>query len=265
MKLSMMIITLLCLKACGPHSSSGLPAKPMKPNAEKLKIDDDKETYMASLISLNVTASRAVSGAVTLHREGDFISAHVRINGSDPDVIHAQNIHVGTTCPVEAADSNLDGAVDAMEANLYTEGIMLPLDGDINSQYSLLNMYPVSDDWGSYVYSQSASYKLFMEDLASTDENPDDDIVKPAIHSFNFDGKVVMIQKSADNNQTIPVACGVLRRVWTIPGDFENDDATVGTTRVRPLPGPTPDRRNDSSTSPETRKPCVRTALGKDC
>ncbi|MCM2350787.1 MAG: hypothetical protein NDI69_12260 [Bacteriovoracaceae bacterium] len=250
-----------------------------------------KETYLATLTPLNQEIAGKTSGAVTIHLEGDFLAAHVRVLGSAPNVIHAQNVHIDGLCPTETADANLDGIIDIVEANHFTGPILIPLDGDINSQYSLLGMYPVADTWGSYIYSQTASLESFLQDMKMEDEDPLDDIVKLREAVFNLDGRVVMIHGVADEldlpetaagkndlsgAQTLPIACGRLKRVWTVPGRMEDDDRTVGRTRIRPpadaansgstnsgdergtngTSGDVTGSRQDGPSSVEDREPC---------
>lgn len=303
MKKIMPLVILLTLVGCGDdhggRRSSGLKAQDPAVDPvvgdpiefERLEVEreaDVMETYLASFTPLNEKIAGKVSGSLTIHKEGDFLAAHVRVLGAAPKIIHAQNIHFGQVCPTEAADLNQDGVVDIMEAHQFTGNTFIPLDGDINSQYSLLGSYPVADDWGAYVYSQIGSYTLFMQDLAAADEVPDDFIVKPAVAGFNLQGKVVIIQGVAEDitlpesaesttdltaNQTLPIACGVLDRVWTVPGSVEEDDVTVGSTRV-PSPGreggspgrPTTRPNRNERTSPlGVRKPCVREDSSKRC
>lgn len=303
MKKMMPLVILVTLVGCGDDHGGRRRSnlKTQDPSVDRVEIDrveaerlevareaDVMETYLASFTPLNEKIAGKVSGALTIHKEGDFLAAHVRVLGAAPKIIHAQNVHFGQVCPTEAADLNQDGVVDIMEAQQFTGNTFIPLDGDINAQYSLLGTYPVADDWGAYVYAQTGSYTLFMQDLAAADEVPDDHIVKPAVAAFNLQGKVVMIQGVAEDinlpesaesttdltaNQILPIACGILDRVWTVPGSVEEDDVAVGSTRV-PAPGreggrpgrPTTRPNRDERTSPlGVRKPCVREASSKRC
>lgn len=296
MKHTILLILIFSLSGCG-NEGRRVKAPVMKASSPDPAVrgeSQSSETYLASFLPLNEKFAGKVSGSLTIHKEGDFLAAHVRLLGAAPNIIHAQNVHFGGLCPNEAADTNLDGVVDIEEAGPYTDSIYVPLDGDINSQYSLFGMYPMADAWGAYVYSQTASFTRFMEDLAAPDEVEGDLIVKPANATFDLEGRVVMIQGVADEsalpetvaatagltgNQSMPIACGVLNRVWSVPGSIEGDDISVGTTRVparsgqpsttRPPTAENPGthrRAENERTSPlGTRKPCVREAHGKDC
>lgn len=275
MKMNLLLLLLAFnFTACdskGRQSSQHLQ-RTRPPVENSLRADDEerpivKETFLATLTPLNQEIAGKTSGAVTIHWEGDFLAAHVRVLGSAPNIIHAQNVHIDGLCPTETADINLDGIIDIVEANHYTGPILIPLDGDINSQYSLLGMYPVADTWGSYIYSQTASLESFLQDMKMEDEDPLDDIVKLDEVLFNLDGRVVMIHGVADElslpdtvagknelsaAQTLPIACGRLNRVWTVPGRMEDDDRIVGRTRIKP---PVDGANSGSANSGDTQQP----------
>lgn len=244
---------LLDLSACGQNISGDQNNSNV--SAEKLGITNEaielqqNVTYMAVLNSLNSKVAENVSGSFTLHKESDFVVADMRVSGSAANIIHSQNVHVGIACPTIEADTNQDGIIDIVEARQYVGGVIIPLDGDINNQYSLLGMFPVADNWGSYIYSQTASFERLLEDLRSEDENLNDDVVKLGSSPLSLVGKAVIINGIGDDvilaqsvltdagltaNQSLPVACGIITKVVSIPGTFEPDDITIGTVRSGP-------------------------------
>ena len=241
---------LLDVTACGRNESSG--QKNYNISTEKLGITQEdvarqgNVTYLAVLNSLNSKVAGNVSGSFTFHKENDFVVMDVRVSGSAPNIIHSQNVHVGTFCPTIEADTNQDGIVDLIEARQSVGGVIIPLDADINNQYSLLGMFPIADNWGAYIYSQTASFERLLEDLKSEDENVNDDVLKLGDLPLTLIGKAIMINGIADDvilaesvstaggltaNQSLPVACGIITKVVSIPGTFEPDDITIGSVR----------------------------------
>jgi hypothetical protein len=285
---------LMQLSSCGKIKSSLMPdlhaehdqlrMAPSSPGLNQKELEEEV-TYLAVLNPVNAQVAGQVYGAVTFNRTGDFMVGDVRVSGAAPDIIHAQNIHIGSMCPTEAADVNEDGIIDVFEMHRYTESILIPLDGDLNSQFAGSGLYPVADPWGSYVYSKVASFPEFLLDLQSPDENVFDNVIKLSKQrSFNLLDKVVIIHGVAPetplpytvasfsgltSQATLPIACGVFTKVEATPGVIEEDDITLG--RVARSVEDAPDeeaeedrpdetnddqgngeRRSDSENSPET-------------
>lgn len=289
MKMSLILISLALLGSCQPDSSgaNSHKKKNKQQNAVTVKDIDSKETYVAVLKSINETAG-PITGAVTVNIDGDLMVANVRVSGSTPDTIQAQAIHVSHFCPTEVADENLDGYIDIIEAQPFTSSVIIPLDGDINSQLSQHGMFPTSDAWGSYIYSVTNSYKMLMDDLYTPDEDPEDNMVKLAKGMpLNLGEKVVVIYGVADSvvlpetvqtlpglssNQTLPIACGVFSKISVIPGTVEGDDRTIGTignptgtNPTRPtIPGTTPGTTPGNG-QPSTGNNNPRCPREKDC
>ena len=262
------VIFLFFLIAC--HRENGPATKSKKTLIDSNKIyaeDLEKEetiTYLAEFKPVNSLFAGEVSGSFTFHKKGDLIVANVRVSNSSANLTHLQKVLAGTSCPSETSDLNLDGFVDVLEAEVVSGKVIIPLDMDINDQYSLLGAYPISDAWGSYVYSKTASFLKFMEDLRLPDINPDDNVIKPDL-PLGLSGKVIMLYGIPDeivlpetvstndwlsSNQTLPIACGVIQKVLKIPGEFEPDDVIIGTIprdNRNPIPAPRrPGPRNQS-------------------
>lgn len=229
-------------------------------NLEKL----DTVTYMAVLKPLNSAVAGDAYGSFTFHKDKDFIVADVRLNDSAPIVTQTQKVHLGNTCPTDADDTNGDGYIDVLEAEQVSGKVIIPLDGDISSQYGLLGMYPISDSWGAYVYSQTGSFTQFYQDLFDVDVNPDDEVVK-LTSPLGLIGKTVLIYGMEEHvempesvassnglspNLSLPIACGVITLVTQVPGTFEPDDITLGH-----VPAPTPTRPGSFNPRPGSSNP----------
>jgi hypothetical protein len=101
------------------------------------------------------------------------------------NVVHMQNIHVGTQCPSMDQDINHDGFVDMNESIKVAGKILMALDDDLNSQ-EIGSVYPK----GNYSYFQTA----------------------PLTNMRNFEGKVIIVTGTA-SNPALPIACGVIERM----------------------------------------------------
>lgn len=200
-------------------------------------------TYQALLKPVNPTLSKDVNGSLTLVRDKNDFIADVRFSGGPAGILHVQNIHVGKRCPTIDDDLNRDGYIDAVEgAEVYKE-IIIPLDEDLNSQRMGWGTFPLADDYGYYFYSQVASFEKLMTDLKEEDINLQDDFVKlGASESLQLAGNVVIItgvskdvplpetvapRGRLTNFQAIPIACGVISKLTTVPGKIDTDQTGI--------------------------------------
>ena len=288
--LALILASTLILTSCG-QSSGG---KSQKAKSEKTQNEatsgnshppvvkeKNEGQYIAKLSALNENVAGLITGAATISRVKDELVADVRFSGEalTAGILHEQNIHIGERCPTAADDLNGDGFIDSVEGSLVYGKIIIPMDGDLNSQRMGGGIFPVADEFGGYIYSQVASYQKFMEDLREIDINLDDLIVTLAEgEEFEFENKVIVIQgvsanaalpdSVASNNQftnyqSLPVACGLFSRVHQVPGrsDIGNRDYPLpeveGETTVI-YDGaniPVPPKEAPPVTSPETNEP----------
>jgi hypothetical protein len=193
--------------------------------------------YLAILHPVNEIVTGQITGAFTFSRDIEFneVITDVRLNNSGYRVIHTQSVKLAQRCPDFRDDANHDGIIDIIEEESLTGKVFIPLDGDISSQDSHDGEYPVSDDFGSYIYSQQSDFTSFMSDLRShTDQSH---YIKLAgDEKFQIEGAIVIIYGinesvnlpltvSADGrrsrHQSIPIACGTIRKVYQAPGEIE--------------------------------------------
>ena len=238
------LLTVSLLAACSGGSGGG-GNKTFIPNTsqEQQTVENPDGTYLAAFKPVNDQLGVAI-GALTLVKEGDKFLADIRINNGHPNVVHRQNIYMGSTCPNQAMDVNDDGFVDIVEAAPSLQGILMPLDGDLNSQTANGDYWPVGDQYGFYLWGKTASYLSIMQDLWKADENADDNLFKlNKGQSLNLVGKVVIIQGVAETQvlpetvatmgrfnkfQTLPVACGIITKVTSAPGIIDESDELAG-------------------------------------
>lgn len=200
-------------------------------------------TYQALLKPVNPTLAKELNGSLTLVKDKNEFVADVRFSGGPAGILHVQNIHVGKRCPTADDDLNRDGYIDAVEgAEVYKE-IIIPLDEDINSQRMGWGTFPVADDYGYYFYSQVANFEKLMADLKEEDINLQDDFVKlGANESLQLMGNVIIItgvskdvplpetvapRGRLTNFQAIPIACGVISKLTSVPGKIDNDQTGI--------------------------------------
>ena len=196
-------------------------------------------TYQALLAPVNKKVSGHINGAVNLVRERNEFVADVRFSGGPASTLHTQNLHIGDRCPTETDDLNADGFIDAEEAAEVYKEILIPLDDDLSSQWMGLGIFPAADDFGHYTYSRATDFQKLVSDLRDEDINLADDYVKLSHNkSINVSGMVVVIlgvpektqlpetvgaRGRLTRHQSLPIACGVIRKLEKTPGVIDTD------------------------------------------
>lgn len=244
MKTLFLILSMSMISACTEYKSKNLNPVPHKEDGLPL-VDTLQGQYLAPLSPMNEQVAGNVSGGFTFSHEGDELVADLRFAGGPgtAKIIHAQSIHAGNRCPTMEDDLNLDGFIDAVEAERAIGKVLIPLDADISAQHLGLGIFPVADDFGGYIWSQLTSFDKLVTDLREEDINPEDSYVK--LHSekfFNFEGLIVVVKGVAEtaplpesvqtndllaSHQSLPVACGVIKKVVSVPGSREDDVSTI--------------------------------------
>ena len=176
-------------------------------------------------------------GTAAVQREGDTFTATVKMKSGQRATNFTQAIYTGRRCPSIKDDLNKDAYVDIQEALVAIGQIVIPLDSNIDSQQAGLNNYPDGDAVsGSYLYKVTASFSRMFADLKTPDENPTDNMIKlGANEGLTFPGRIVFIQGinetiylpstavsigGASVHKTMPVACGVLWKVESMPDEL---------------------------------------------
>lgn len=234
--------SLFQLASCaeGGSSSSG---KGQSGSSSRQLESEAEGTYVATISTLNNGVGGPISGSVSITKEGTRLIAYARLNGGAPHTVHQQRIHVGTSCPTASNDANGDSYVDADEAFNHVGKILFPLDADISSQERGSSIWPAGDVYGYYHWERATSYERFISDLREPDLNEENEFAKLGPNGdLNLDGRVVIIHGAPEtanlpdtvatrgrlrNFQTIPVACGVIKKVTVVPGEVE-DDPSLG-------------------------------------
>ncbi len=184
--------------------------------------------YQAKLFTMNSSLSGLASGLANIQLIGGELSIKIEMFNTPSRMIHAQKIYSATECPKTIHDSNDDGFIDPLEASRVLGGVLIPLDGDLNSQLAGEDISPLSNGLGYYHYYQEAYFSSFLDDLLAPDINFKDDIIKLSLkEKFTLSGKVIVIQGVSEDLYlpgsiqrlgegseygTFPIACGKIER-----------------------------------------------------
>lgn len=260
-------------------------------NQAEIAIDPNGLTqdsmFMASFSTLNSQTVGTIPGSATIKRKDSKIYAYIRLFAGAPRAWHQQNIFMANRCPTMSDDTNEDGFLDINEAYAVLGKILIPLDADISTQSSGRNFFPLGDLSGSYHYERITNFERFLSDLKSEDKDPADNLVKlKPDENLIIEGKAVMIQGVADTIefpdtvtstarhqvfQTLPIACGIFRKINFIPGTDYNgqipgpiaeveegqdrpapEEAPAPTTGNTPVPGTTGTNETTPGETPTT-------------
>ena len=211
-------LCLLALASCGAQKSSNQPSNQLR---DEQLIEG---SYKAILRPYNfLVAGWIPSGMTDIKIQNGEIEVKSWLDDS-ANVVHMQNIHLGTECPSMAQDTNNDGFIDFSETTKVAKNILIPLDADLSSQALGNDIYPK----GNFTYFQKASLLELMNDLRLKDDNPHDYQVKlPTRESLNLEGRVIIITGAMNKNLpysvstvngmsrelSIPIACGKIERM----------------------------------------------------
>lgn len=238
MKNNLILTSLIFLSlACGQKEKKSLTPSQPKKTVNKLIVDPN--SYLAELKPLNETVAGAVSGNANFKIHKGVLYAYVRLFNSLPNLIHEQRYYEAKACPGKEQDLNEDGFIDIQEANDFLGAPIFPLDADITSEEAGFNTFPAGDVAGGYWYEQEVSYENLRTELNLTEINPDTDFRKlPDGEDLNLNSGVVLILGAPSwsslpesvassggfaNFQTLPIACGTLRRIYVVPGEVKGD------------------------------------------
>lgn len=193
----------------------------------------EQGVHRATLIPINTNVSFDAFGEALITIAGDQITVKIDAFGTSASTTHIQNIFIGPSCPTSSADVNGDFIVDVLEATATSGQILIPLDGDLESQISGNTTYPTSDAAGYYTYNTTGSFTKMLEDLRVPDEDLSDPYVKLVSgESLSLTGRVLVIHGVPDStllpdsvatisgvskNASLPIACGVIQKISSSP------------------------------------------------
>lgn len=237
----LIFIFLLFLVSCGGDPDSSGKSSHQSPATTDTDVDIDLDIdagidgqYLAVFEPLNPSVTNKLTGAFTFSRDKleDELVGDVRLTNAGARVIHAQNVRTGTRCPSLDDDHNQDGILDAAEGEAVYGPPLFPLDGDLSSQSGHDGVFPVGDIYGNYIYSKVTTFTSFIKDLRNIESN--DGYRKLAREEpLNIEGRVVIVHGIDESielpfsvmsvgrlskHQSLPIVCGVIKKVWGSPG-----------------------------------------------
>lgn len=231
-----MLIALIIIPLLG---SCGKPESTAKGKQQPQDNPDDPTgaidgLLMAKFETLNPHINGTIPGSLTLSMKDDKLITFLRVFAGQPKAWHPQGIYMGSRCPNLGDDKNGDGIIDIVEAMNVVGKMIVPLDTNMNSQMSGKNFFPIGDLSGYYHYERVASYSRLVEDLRGVDSDTEDHITKlTADEPFSFENRTVIVQGVLEETilpetvsglgkrrpfQTLPITCGVIKKVATTPG-----------------------------------------------
>lgn len=217
---SIIVLSLLSLVACGGSGGGGSS----KTQQEKTNASEAADgIYHAHLRPVNPHANGFLPhGGATFRVEGDKLSIKTYLDDAS-GVTHRQSVHVGTSCPTAANDTNGDGLIDYQEALKAVGPVLVPLDGDLSSQEKGAEIYPTGS---SFTYNESGFMSEMLSNLWEADAAPEDEFAKLGSgEGMRLVGRVVLVHGTFMNdllpatlssrggdpsNLALPVVCGTI-------------------------------------------------------
>lgn len=231
------------LTSCGNSSSGGgetskRAKNPVKQPQEELGITG---RYVAKFKSLNSSVAGVTYAEGKIQVMGDQITVAMDVKDSPANTVHSQMIYAATECPSEAHDTNNDGFIDPIEASKVLGQILIPLDGDLNTQADGIQEFPTSNFMGKYTYYKEGVLSSLVADLQAPDMDTKDELTKlEPTEDLKLEGKVIVIQgvssdiyipgsvrtfEGASDRATLSIACGKITRVMLEDSETSSGEA----------------------------------------
>ena len=205
--------------------------------------------FFGSILPLNLSGA---DGVIKLSMvQDDF---HVIVAMKDGGLVdHEQGMIMASRCPNPTDDRNQDGFVDSDEVFRNLGKILIPLDGELETQADGYHEKP----FGNYRYEHRASYSRMLADLRNRDRDSFDDLVKLRLRDVPFHKLVLIVfgtststilpstvskRDGRTQHASLPVACATLESSGIIPTepDLNPEIPRVEFPESRPAPVPMP-------------------------
>lgn len=228
------------LTSCSGESKSATnKSSPQKnPYSQELGLEG---RYTVKFDGLNSSVAGNPHAEAKIQVVADKVAFAVNVKDSAASTTHATLIYSGTECPSEIHDTNSDGFIDPVEASEVLGQVLIPLDGDLNSQEQGLDNFPTTDFLGSLSYYKEGELSLMLADLKAPDSNVKDELAKlEENQELSLDGKVMVIQgvasdvylpgsirafEGVSDRASLSIACGKISR--TMIDEFETGEGQI--------------------------------------
>jgi hypothetical protein len=246
LKFSLPLLSLALLASCSESSSSGSDNSPTqggsnRPNVIQNEVivhdgSNIKGHYAGDIWPMNYNLHFKKIGAFGLSRQGDDFSVSIAMKYGPKNTKVRQSLYRAQRCPSLKDDLNKDAYIDVLEARLALGQIVIPFDGDLDSQDAGAFDYPTVGPDGKYFYTQTASFDRMFADLKAPDEDPSDEFIKlKEKEGIMIPGSVVLFQGAPEGmtlpetvatyngesrHESLPVGCAVLWKVDQIPEEL---------------------------------------------
>jgi hypothetical protein len=132
----------------------------------------------------------------------------------DAKVLHIQSIQDGTKCPSFSDDQNQDGVIDIEEATSIAGEVLINLDGALDGAIEGDGLYP----WGSgFYYKKSAEIAAIENEIRLRTRKKlsltDRVVMIYGVSKTTILPETVATRLELPTNSTIPVVCGVIKKV----------------------------------------------------
>jgi hypothetical protein len=229
--------SLLAAVSCGSNNDDN------DNSAQQQQDQEDSGTYAVTLRTINPGKDgNNATGVGSISISGNQISVKVAMAATPGNTFHMQSISGGGSCPGSSEDTNNDGFIDMIEGTASYGGILIPLDGNLDTQAAGANGFPSANNLGIYSYNGSGNFTNLVEDLRQPDADETDQLIKlGASENLNLAGKQLVVYGVSNNanlpatvaamsgstaKASLPIACGQITRVTT--GSDDGGTSTGG-------------------------------------
>lgn len=240
MNASVLLLLSVCLlSSCGKKDgdSSGSSGNDIQSETAMADGSNIQGIYATTLLPVNNNIHMLKVGTAAFQRDGDIVTAYVKLKYGQRKTNLRQGIYTGTRCPEPTDDKNKDAYIDINEARPVIGKMIIPLDGVLDSQTEGSAGYPTGDALlGGFNYKTTGSFSRMFADLKNPDHDPNDNLVKlGADEGLSLQGKIVILHginesvflpptaattSEGSAYKTMPVACGVLKKVKVLPPEL---------------------------------------------
>ncbi len=237
-----LVLSVPVFVSCGSSGNSSndpkLESEPVLNQNEEITRDGSnvQGLYAGEIWPVNTNLHLQDIGHVGVTRNGDNLKASVNLKHGPKGTRIKQALYNARRCPALQDDLNKDAYIDILEARIATGKMMIPFDGNLDSQSAGEGEFPEVGLDGKMSWSRTASFLRLFADLKLPDTDPEDELIKLGDEEgMTLPGRIVLFQGASEavplpetvgsidgesRYKSIPIGCAVLWRVKEIPGEL---------------------------------------------